>query len=70
MRWWGSIGDDFANLTNGFVISDMKLTRTYRNDSFVVNLMSNVTWDQIRVVSVWDLPTASDFGYVVIGKQC
>lgn len=66
MRWWGSIGDDFANLTNGFVISDMKLDRTYRNDSFFVNLMSSVTWDQIRVVSVWDVPTASDFGYVVL----
>ncbi|KAF7139053.1 hypothetical protein RHSIM_Rhsim07G0163300 [Rhododendron simsii] len=66
VRWWGSIGDDFANLTNGFVISDMKLNRTYKNDSFVVNLNNNVSWDQIRVVSVWDIPNASDFGYVVL----
>ncbi|KAA8521676.1 hypothetical protein F0562_012334 [Nyssa sinensis] len=66
VHWWGAIGDDFGNLTTGFVISDQKLNKTYKNDSFVVNLLKNVTWDQIRVVSVWDIPTASDFGHVVL----
>ncbi|CAL5435084.1 unnamed protein product [Camellia sinensis] len=66
VRWWGAIGEDFDNLTSGFVISDMKLNKTYQNDSFVVNLMKNVTWDEIRVVAVWEISTASDFGHVVL----
>ncbi|KAA8525569.1 hypothetical protein F0562_007424 [Nyssa sinensis] len=66
VRWWGAIGEDFGNLTTGFVISDQKLNKTYKNDSFVVNLMKNVTWDQIRVIAVWDIPTASNFGHVVL----
>uniref|UniRef100_A0A5B6ZE87 Cytochrome b561, DM13 and DOMON domain-containing protein n=1 Tax=Davidia involucrata TaxID=16924 RepID=A0A5B6ZE87_DAVIN len=66
VHWWGAISDDFGNLTKGFVISDQKLNKTYRNDSFLVNLMKNVTWDQIRVVVVWDIPTASNFGHVVL----
>ncbi|XP_052195630.1 cytochrome b561, DM13 and DOMON domain-containing protein At5g54830 [Diospyros lotus] len=65
VHWWGAVADDFDNLTSGFVISDMQLNRTYKNESFVVNLMSNVTWDKIRVVAVWDKPTASDFGHVL-----
>ncbi|GAB2284957.1 hypothetical protein Dimus_019412 [Dionaea muscipula] len=66
VRWWGALGDDFQNLTNGFVISDERLNRTYRNDSFDVRLKSNLTWDQIRVVAVWDLSMGSDYGHVVL----
>ncbi|GMH10876.1 hypothetical protein Nepgr_012717 [Nepenthes gracilis] len=66
VRWWGALGDDFANLTNGFVISDDKLNRTYKNDSMIVSLRSNLTWDQIKVVAIWDLSMASDFGHVVL----
>ncbi|XP_021739481.1 cytochrome b561, DM13 and DOMON domain-containing protein At5g54830 [Chenopodium quinoa] len=66
VRWWGAVGDNFVNLTNGFIISDENLDRTYNNDSFVVHLRSNVSWDQIKVVAVWDSPTASDFGHVVL----
>ncbi|GMP94323.1 hypothetical protein CsSME_00043813 [Camellia sinensis var. sinensis] len=66
VHFWGAIGDDFSNLTTGFVISDMKLNQTYRNDSFVVNLMKNVSWVNVTVVAVWDVPTASDFGHVVL----
>ncbi|KAK2981701.1 hypothetical protein RJ640_013099 [Escallonia rubra] len=69
VRWWGAIGDDFENLTKGFVISDLKLNRTYRNDSFTVNLMKNVTWDSVKLVAVWDVPTASDFGHIVLHKS-
>lgn len=67
VHWWGAVGDDYENLTSGFVISDDKLnTTTYRNDSFKVNLMQNVSWDKIKVVSVWDTSMASDFGHVVL----
>ncbi|KAL7001754.1 hypothetical protein U1Q18_002902 [Sarracenia purpurea var. burkii] len=66
VHWWGAIGDDFVNLSRGFVISDMKLNRTYKNDSFVVSLMRNVSWDKIGVIAVWDIPMASDFGHVVL----
>lgn len=65
VHWWGAAGEDYENLTSGFVVSDDHLnTTTYRNDSFTVNLMNNVTWDQIRVLSVWDTSMASDFGHV------
>ncbi|KAK9080020.1 hypothetical protein SSX86_001695 [Deinandra increscens subsp. villosa] len=67
VHWWGAVGDDYENLTSGFVISDDRLNSTsYKNDSFTVNLMENVTWDQIRVVSVWDSLMGSDFGHVVL----
>lgn len=61
--WWGAHGDDFENLTSGFILSDEKLNRTYRNDSMVIRL-SNYTWDQFKVLGVWDMATASDFGHV------
>ncbi|KAK7245641.1 hypothetical protein RIF29_40489 [Crotalaria pallida] len=64
VHWWGSVSSDFDNLTNGFVVSDHKLNQTYANSSFVVRLLENVTWNMIGVLSVWDLPTASDFGHV------
>ncbi|XP_058114116.1 cytochrome b561, DM13 and DOMON domain-containing protein At5g54830-like isoform X2 [Magnolia sinica] len=63
--WWGSRGPDLSNLTLGFQLSDQRLNQTYKNSSFVVSL-KNHTWDQIGVVSVWDPPTASDFGLIVI----
>ncbi|OVA00279.1 Cytochrome c assembly protein [Macleaya cordata] len=66
VQWWGALGDTFENLTLGFEISDDKLNRTYKNASFVVHLKNNVTWDQIKVVSIWDKPTASDFGHVLL----
>ncbi|KAK9699510.1 hypothetical protein RND81_08G178200 [Saponaria officinalis] len=66
VHWWGAVGDNLVNLTNGFVISDHKLNKTYKNDSFVVKLKSNVSWDQVRLVAVWDSPTASDFGHVLL----
>lgn len=68
VHWWGSVGNAFENLTHGFVISDHLLNQTYKNASFVVQLMSNVSLNQFNVVSVWDIPTASDFGHVVIGN--
>ncbi|CAH1442257.1 unnamed protein product [Lactuca virosa] len=68
--WWGAVGDNYENLTSGFVISDEKLnTSTYKNDSFNVTLMSNVTWDDIRVVSVWKKSMASDFGHLVLKEM-
>ena len=67
VHWWGAAGPDFANLTSGFVIADDKLNKTYKNESFVVRLRSNLTWDRIGVLAVWDIPTASDFGHVVMG---
>lgn len=65
VRWWGAAGDDFENMTQGFEISDLALNQTYRNDTLTVRLM-NRTWDEIRVVSIWDKLTASDFGHVVL----
>ncbi|XP_071723475.1 cytochrome b561, DM13 and DOMON domain-containing protein At5g54830 [Rutidosis leptorrhynchoides] len=65
VHFWGAIGSDFGNLTNGFIISDHKFNDTMKNASFTVRLLENITWDEIQVLSVWDLPTASDFGHVL-----
>ncbi|KAF7842923.1 cytochrome b561, DM13 and DOMON domain-containing protein [Senna tora] len=66
VHWWGAIASDFDNFTGGFIVSDHKLNDTYKNASFVVRLMKNVSWDMIDVLAVWDLPTASDFGHVLL----
>ncbi|KAL0372315.1 UNVERIFIED_CONTAM: cytochrome, DM13 and DOMON domain-containing protein [Sesamum calycinum] len=66
VSWWGATGDEFQNLTNGFLISDSTLNQTCKNDTFVVHLRKNVTWDQIKVLAVWDIPTASDFGHILL----
>lgn len=67
VHWWGASSSDFDNFTGGFIVSDHKLNNTYKNASFVVRLMKNVTWEMIHVLAVWDLPTASDFGHVLLG---
>ncbi|KAL4560262.1 hypothetical protein LXL04_032412 [Taraxacum kok-saghyz] len=68
--WWGAVGDNYGNLTSGFVISDEKLnSTTYKNDNFTVRLMSNITWDDIRVVSVWKTSMESDFGHLVLEER-
>jgi hypothetical protein len=69
VHWWGAIAPDFTNLTAGFVVSDHILNDTYKNATFVVHLMKNVTWDRIQVLSVWDRPTASDFGHIVLAPD-
>ena len=63
--WWGACGDDFENLTNGFIISYEKLNRTCKNDSMVVRL-TNYTLDQFNVLGVWNMATASYFGHVLL----
>ncbi|KAL1558444.1 cytochrome b561, DM13 and DOMON domain-containing protein [Salvia divinorum] len=67
--WWGAMGDDFQNLTNGFPVSDSILNQTYKNDTFTVRLRKNITWDQMKLLAVWDVPTASDFGYVLLNAS-
>ncbi|KAL0904645.1 hypothetical protein M5K25_026774 [Dendrobium thyrsiflorum] len=69
VRWWGASGDSFHNLTSGFEISDMNLNHTYRNESFTVRLLPDVTWEQMSVLAVWDEPTASDFGHLLLGSN-
>ncbi|KAH6831057.1 DOMON domain-containing protein / dopamine beta-monooxygenase N-terminal domain-containing protein [Perilla frutescens var. hirtella] len=69
VRWWGAVGVDFQNLTSGFPVSDSTLNKTYKNDTFTVRLRKNVTWDQIKLVGIWDIPTASDFGYVLLNDS-
>ncbi|XP_061370050.1 cytochrome b561, DM13 and DOMON domain-containing protein At5g54830-like [Gastrolobium bilobum] len=68
VHWWGALAPDFDNVTRGFIISDQKLNQTYANSTLVVRLLQNVTWDMIHVLAVWDRPTASDFGHVVLGE--
>ncbi|KDP33531.1 hypothetical protein JCGZ_07102 [Jatropha curcas] len=69
VHWWGAVSPNFVNLTNGFIVSDHKLNQTYKNASFIVRLRKNVTWDRIQALSVWDLPTASDFGHIILTNE-
>ncbi|CAN0876282.1 Cytochrome b561, DM13 and DOMON domain-containing protein At5g54830 [Linum grandiflorum] len=69
VHWWGASAGDYVNMTKGFVISDQKLNETYKNSSFSVKLRENVTWEQIQVFSVWDIPTASDFGHIILKNE-
>eukprot|EP00250_Pteridium_aquilinum_P010873 c19688_g1_i1 orf=592-3381(+) len=63
--WWGSRGEDFENLTSGFVISPVQLNKTFSNDSMVVTL-DNCTWGDFKVLGVWDKAFEADFGHVVL----
>ncbi|KAL0297064.1 UNVERIFIED_CONTAM: cytochrome, DM13 and DOMON domain-containing protein [Sesamum radiatum] len=49
VSWWGATGDEFQNLTNGFLISDSTLNQTCKNDTFVVHLRKNEGDDVIDI---------------------
>ncbi|XP_031279652.1 cytochrome b561, DM13 and DOMON domain-containing protein At5g54830-like [Pistacia vera] len=67
--WWSTMAPNFGNLTKGFIVSDQKLNQTYKNASFTVRLFDNLTWDQIPVLAIWDVHTASSFGHVVLNAS-
>ncbi|KAG0502586.1 hypothetical protein HPP92_002658 [Vanilla planifolia] len=69
VRWWGASGESLRNLTSGSQISTMPLNRTYSNDSFTVSLLPNVYLDQFTILAVWDEPTASDFGHLLLSRN-
>ncbi|OMO92525.1 Cytochrome b561, eukaryote [Corchorus olitorius] len=65
--FWGADSLVFSNITGGFPISDYHLNQTtYKNASFSVQLLPNLNWSQINVLSVWDRTTTSDFGHVTL----
>lgn len=67
VTWWGAAGYDFDNMTRGFPVSSQTLTdAVYANDSFIVSLLPNITWDKIAILAIWDPPTESDFGHVIV----
>lgn len=63
--WWGSKGEDFENLTSGFVVSPVQLNKTFSNESMVVTL-ENCTWDDFEVLGVWDKVLEADYGHVLL----
>ncbi|XVE53094.1 hypothetical protein DITRI_Ditri02bG0176900 [Diplodiscus trichospermus] len=65
--FWGAVSLNVSNLTSGFPISDHRLNQTtYKNASFSLQLLPNITWDRINVLSIWDIDTTSDFGHVML----
>jgi hypothetical protein len=66
VKWWGAAGDDVDSFLGGKVISDATLSGPYTNASLQVTLLKTVKWEDIRVVSVWDSATASNFGHAVL----
>ncbi|XVF78955.1 hypothetical protein PTKIN_Ptkin14bG0180100 [Pterospermum kingtungense] len=68
--FWGADSTDFANITSGFPISGDRLNQTnYKNASFSLQLFPNITWDKIKVLSVWDIASTSDFGHVTLHRN-
>ncbi|KAH7366104.1 hypothetical protein KP509_18G063500 [Ceratopteris richardii] len=62
--WWGAKDENFQNMTDGFVISRTHLNRTFVNESMVVTL-EDCTWDDFRVLGVWDVALEADYGHIV-----
>ncbi|KAL2343131.1 hypothetical protein Fmac_004416 [Flemingia macrophylla] len=69
VHWWGAKSPDFDNLTSGFVVSNHALNGTFKNTTFDVRLLPNVSWSFIDVLAVWDRSTASDFGHVLLRRD-
>jgi hypothetical protein len=36
--WWGALGHDFDNMTEGFAVSPIKLNQTYQNETLEVRI--------------------------------
>ncbi|KAF3776726.1 Cytochrome b561 DM13 and DOMON domain-containing protein [Nymphaea thermarum] len=64
--WWGAPGADLANLTLGFPVAARPLDHHFRNETLNIRLLDSVSWDQFRVLAIWDRSTFSDFGHVII----
>ncbi|KAK8329678.1 hypothetical protein V6Z12_A11G339300 [Gossypium hirsutum] len=68
--FWGAVSLNFSDLTSGFPISGQRLNQTaYKNASFSVQLLPHITWDQINVLSIWDIASTSDFGHVSLPQN-
>ncbi|TYI58231.1 hypothetical protein E1A91_D11G340800v1 [Gossypium mustelinum] len=68
--FWGTVSLNFSDLTSGFPISGQRLNQTaYKNASFSVQLLPDITWDQINVLSIWDIASTSDFGHVTLPRN-
>nr|KJB45780.1 hypothetical protein B456_007G327500 [Gossypium raimondii] len=53
--FWGAVSFNFSDLTSGFPIS--------------VQLLPDITWDQINILSIWDIASTSDFGHVTLPRN-
>ncbi|KAB2006253.1 hypothetical protein ES319_D11G331100v1, partial [Gossypium barbadense] len=68
--FWGAVSLNFSDLTSGFPISGQRLNQTaYKNASFSVQLLPDITWDQINVLSIWEIASTSDFGHVTLPRN-
>ncbi|KAG0604091.1 hypothetical protein M758_10G144000 [Ceratodon purpureus] len=66
VKWWGAVGDDVDSFLGGKVISDATLSGLYSNASLQVSLVRGLHWEDLKVLSVWDSATASNFGHIVL----
>ncbi|KAK8712295.1 hypothetical protein V6N13_147535 [Hibiscus sabdariffa] len=68
--FWGAVSLNFSNITSGFPISDQRLNHSaYKNESFSVQLLPNISWGEINVLSIWDIVNISDFGHVTLHQN-
>ncbi|KAA3472325.1 cytochrome b561, DM13 and DOMON domain-containing protein [Gossypium australe] len=68
--FWGAVSLNFSDLTSGFPISGQRLNQTaYKNASLSVQLLPYITWDQINVLSIWDIASTSDFDHITLPQN-
>nr|KJB45792.1 hypothetical protein B456_007G328400 [Gossypium raimondii] len=68
--FWSAVSLNFSDLTNWFPISGQRLNQTtYKNTSFPVQLLPDITWDEINDLSIWDIASTSDFGHVTLPRN-
>ncbi|KAA3472336.1 cytochrome b561, DM13 and DOMON domain-containing protein [Gossypium australe] len=68
--FWGVVSLNFSDLTSGFHISGQCLNQTaYKNTSLSVQLLPYITWDQINILSIWDIASTSSFGHVTLPQN-
>lgn len=66
VKWWSAVNDDVYSFLSGKTISDAKLAGLYSNATMEVTLLKGLAWEDIKVLSVWDSATASNFGHIIL----
>eukprot|EP00877_Chromochloris_zofingiensis_P010198 jgi/Chrzof1/5431/Cz16g02220.t1 len=65
--WWGGPAVDMLYKA-GFELNSNRLETSSNGVTLVINLAKGVTWDKVKVISVWCKAFAADFGHLELDK--
>ncbi|KAJ3341078.1 hypothetical protein HDU93_005710 [Gonapodya sp. JEL0774] len=65
--FWAAAGESRAQLVAGREINPTKIIGEYNGANWMVQMVSGITWDTIKVLSVWCEEFQADFDHIVIG---